>query len=285
VGVWIKLFTTANRQPQTVNRQLSSVNRQPVMEFNNKTAIVTGAGQGIGFEICRSLAKEGAKVILNDVDWELADKAAAQINSECKGSCFAVAGDAGNIVVVHKLVEEAVSEFRQLDLVIANAGITLFGDFLSYSPEAFLKVMQVNLGGSFFLAQTAAKQMIKQKNGGSILFMSSVTGHQAHKNLAAYGMSKAALEMLAKNLVIELSEHHITVNAIAPGATLTERTLADPGYTKTWSRITPMGRPATTQDIADTALFLVSERARHITGQTIIVDGGWTVVSPPPDEK
>jgi len=255
------------------------------MEFENKTAIVTGAGQGIGFEICRSLAQEGAKVILNDVDWELADKAAAQINSEWKSSCITVAGDAGNIAVIHKLVEEAVTRFGKLDLVIANAGITLFGDFLSYSPEAFFKVMQVNLGGSFFLAQTAANQMIKQKSGGSILFMSSVTGHQAHKNLAAYGMSKAALEMLAKNLVIELSPYQITVNAIAPGATLTERTLLDPDYVNTWSRITPMGRPAGIRDIADTALFLVSGKARHITGQTIIVDGGWTVVSPPPDEK
>jgi len=255
------------------------------MEFSKKTAIVTGAGQGIGFEICRSLAKEGAKVILNDVDRELADNAAALINEECAASCFAVAGDAGDIKVIHKLVDEAVSTFRQLDLVIANAGITLFGDFLSYSPEAFLKVMQVNLGGSFFLAQAAANQMIKQKSGGSILLMSSVTGHQAHKNLAAYGMSKAALEMLAKNLVIELSEYQITVNAIAPGATLTERTLQDPAYMKTWSRITPMGRPANIRDITDTALFLVSEKARHITGQTIIVDGGWTVVSPPPDEK
>ena len=112
--------------------------------------------------------------------------------------------------------------------------------------------------------------------------MSSVTGHQAHKNLAAYGMSKAALEMLAKNLVIELSEYKININTIAPGATITERTLDDPDYVKTWSRITPMGRPADVSDIADTALFLVSDKARHITGQSLIVDGGWTSISPSP---
>ena len=291
MGVWVKqvweygsmevwecgTFQTANRQPSAAN--------QNKMEFKNKTAIVTGAGQGIGFEICRCLAREGAKVILNDIDGKLADKAAAQINAEQESACVAMAGDAGDTAIIHKLVDEAVTRFGHLNLVIANAGITLFGDFLNYSPEAFLKVMQVNLSGSFFLAQAAAQQMIKQKSGGSILFMSSVTGHQAHKNLAAYGMSKAALEMLAKNLVIELSEYGITVNAIAPGATLTERTLLDPSYNNTWSRITPMGRPATTSNIADTALFLVSGKATHITGQTIIVDGGWTVVSPPPDEK
>jgi NAD(P)-dependent dehydrogenase (short-subunit alcohol dehydrogenase family) len=157
-------------------------------------------------------------------------------------------------------------------------------DFLNYSPEAFLKVMQVNLSGSFSCAD-GRETNDQTESGGSILFMSSVTGHQAHKNLAAYGMSKAALEMLAKNLVIELSEYGITVKAIAPGATLTERTLLDSSYNNTWSRITPMGRPATTANIADTALFLVSGKAAHITGQTIVVDGGWTVVSPPPDEK
>jgi NAD(P)-dependent dehydrogenase (short-subunit alcohol dehydrogenase family) len=127
--------------------------------------------------------------------------------------------------------------------------------------------------------------MIKQGGGGSILFTSSVTGHQAHKNLAAYGMTKAALEMLAKNLVIELSQYGINVNAIAPGATLTERTIGDPDYEKVWSEITPMGRPASTIDIANAAAFLVSPEARHITGQSLIIDGGWTSTSPSPYKR
>src|SRR5690606_25424554 len=133
--------------------------------------------------------------------------------------------------------------------------------------------------------QAAAKQMKSQPNGGSLLFMSSVTGHQAHKNLAAYGMSKAALEMLAKNLVIELSSYKINVNTVAPGATLTNRRMEDPEYEQTWSRITPMGRPASVADIANTALFLVSDKAKHITGQNIIVDGGWTCISPSPSSN
>jgi NAD(P)-dependent dehydrogenase (short-subunit alcohol dehydrogenase family) len=95
-------------------------------------------------------------------------------------------------------------------------------------------------------------------------------------------MSKAALEMLAKNLVIELSQYKINVNTIAPGATLTDRTVSEPGYESTWSRITPMGKPASVGDIANAALFLVSDGAKHITGQTLIIDGGWTSVSPSP---
>jgi NAD(P)-dependent dehydrogenase (short-subunit alcohol dehydrogenase family) len=147
-------------------------------------------------------------------------------------------------------------------------------------------VLQVNLGGTFFLAQEAANQMKQQEFGGSVLFMSSVTGHQAHKNLAVYGMSKAALEMLAKSLVIELSPHKINVNTIAPGATVTKRTLAeDINYESTWSKITPMGRPASVEDIANAALFLVSEKSRHITGQSLVVDGGWTSISPSPYEE
>jgi len=145
--------------------------------------------------------------------------------------------------------------------------------------------MEVNMGGTFFLAQLAAVQIRKQETGGSILFTSSVTGHQAHKNLAAYGMTKAAVEMLARNLVIELSEFKINVNAIAPGATLTERTMDDPDYQKIWSTITPMGRPGTVKDVASAALFLVSPAARQITGQSLVIDGGWSVVSLSPYDR
>ena len=253
----------------------------PQKPFDDHVVIVTGAGQGIGFEIARQLALQGASVVLNDIDNALTVSAVEKIKAE-GGNCLGLSGDAGDVSFINEMINLAVSEFGKLNIAIANAGITLFADFFDYTPDAFNKVTQLNLAGSFFLAQTAAKQMKQQGTGGSILFMSSVVGHQAHKNLAAYAITKAGLEMLAKNLVVELSPYNINVNAIAPGATLTERTLGDADYEKTWSRITPLGKPATTNDIANAALFFVSPGSRHITGQSLIIDGGWTSVSPSP---
>jgi len=250
-------------------------------KFAEQVAIVTGAGQGIGYEIARQIALSGASVLINDINEDLAKKAATDI-AAAGGICHPLAGDAADVDFIQQMVDAAVQHFGKLTIAVANAGITLFGDFLNYPAASLQSVMNLNLQGSFFLAQRTAQQIIKQKSGGRILFMSSVTGHQAHQDLAAYGMTKAALEMLAKSLVVELSPYQITVNTVAPGATLTERTLEDADYTATWSRITPMGRPATVQDVASAVLFLVSPEAGHITGQNLVVDGGWTAVSPSP---
>lgn len=250
--------------------------------FQQQTVLITGAGTGIGFAIARALAQQGANVVLNDYDPVLAEQAAEAIRSTTQGSCIAHAGDASDVAFIRELVAQAVSRFGSVDIAIANAGITIFGDIFTTTPEAFQKIVDLNLRGSFFLAQTAALQMRAQGRGGSVLFMSSVVGHQAHPGLPVYSMTKAGLEMLAKQLVIDFSPLGISVNAVAPGATLTERTLDDPEYIPIWSRITPMGRPATVDDITNAALFLIHPASRHITGQSLVVDGGWTSISPPP---
>ena len=221
--------------------------------------MVTGAGVGIGFALCRAFAQAGAKVVLNDLDTRLAQFAAQKINDELQTeSVIAYGFDVADVAAIRKT-------------------------FLDYTPEAFDRLSNVNLRGSYFTAQAAARTMIAHKCAGRILLMSSVTGVQAFMNLGAYGITKAGIRMMAKALALELGTHGITVNAISPGATLTERTLADdPEYENNWAGVTPVQRAGYVEDIVAAALFLASDGARHITGQTLIVDGGWSLQSPLP---
>jgi glucose 1-dehydrogenase len=247
-------------------------------KFENQVAVITGAGSGIGFEIARQLCLQGAKVVLNDIDPRKAEEAAASIQSQ-GGTCQACPGNSGDMATIEGLVQRAVSDFGQLDLCIANAGITRFGEFLEFSPDQFRELMSVNLFGSFFLCQSAARHMRDRGEGGKILIMSSVVGVRPYPELSAYSMTKAALQMLTRSLALEISPYQINVNSLAPGATLTDRTLLDdPHYEEHWRDLVPLGRPAQTKDIAQAALFLLSPQAAHITGQIISLDGGWSQV-------
>ena len=243
--------------------------------FTGRAAVVTGAGRGIGREIARQLALEGASVLLNDEDETLAEETARAIRAE--GAVVrAAGGDVADPRVTRGLVDNAVAAFGRLDAAVANAGITMHCDFLDYRPEDLDRLVAVNLRGSFFLAQAAARRFREQATPGRILFLSSVTGHMAIRQMAPYGMTKAALEALARNLSLELAPLGVTVNAVAPGATITPRTVSDEGYEQGWAEVTPNGRVATAADVAAAALFLLSDAASHVTGQSLVVDGGWT---------
>ena len=252
--------------------------------FSNQTVIVTGAGEGIGHEVARQFCAEGAAVVLNDILPERAKAAAESIAAESGRACVAAPGDVADIEILRGLVSQAVERFGKLDVCVCNAGLTSWGDFFDYAPADFERVLSVNLRGSYFLAQAAARQFRAQGGGGRIVLMSSVTGHQAVPYLSAYGMTKAALEMLARNLVLELSPHRITINCVAPGAVITPRNLNDdPDYEARWGNLIPVGEAIQTEDIANAALFLAAPASSRITGQTIVVDGGWACASPIPN--
>ena len=254
------------------------------MRFSNQTVIVTGAGEGIGCEVARQFCAEGAAALLNDILPGRAAAAAERISAETGARCVARPGDVADVDVARGLVAEAVAQFGRLDVCVCNAGLTSWGDFFEYAPADFERVVSVNLRGTYFLAQAAARQFREQGGGGRIVLMSSVTGHQAVPYLSAYGMTKAALEMLARNLVLELSPHGITINCVAPGAVITPRNLKDdPDYEATWAGLTPLGQAIQVEDIAQAALFLASPAAGKITGQALVVDGGWSCTSPIPD--
>lgn len=246
--------------------------------FAQNTAIITGAGAGIGFALAQALALQGASIVLNDIVPDRAMAAAIRIR-EAGGSCIGISGDAREVDVIQCLIDKAIDTFGHLDIAIANAGCTLFSDFYACTIEDFQKIVSLNLQGTFFLAQAAAKRMRLQGRGGRMLLMSSNIGMQPYPHLAPYCMTKAALNMLARTLVLDLAPYRISINALAPGATLTERTrYDDPDYERHWQAVIPNQHVARPADIVEAALFLLSPAAHHINGQTLVVDGGWSSV-------
>jgi glucose 1-dehydrogenase len=253
-------------------------------KFTGNVALVTGAGVGIGYAIVRSLAAQGASVALNDIDGALALRAALAINAEIGAErVVGYGGDVADVSAIRALVTTVVERFGRLDICVANAGVTLFGRFLDYDPDTFDRVMGVNLRGSFFTAQAAARAMIACQSAGRIVLMSSVTGVQALVGLGAYGITKAGIRMMARSLAYELGPHGITVNAVSPGATLTERTRHEtPNYEQDWAAVKPTRRAGTVDDVAAAVVFFASPEAQQITGETLLIDGGWTLSSPLP---
>jgi 3-oxoacyl-[acyl-carrier protein] reductase len=241
-------------------------------EFSGKTAIVTGAGSGIGYGIAEALADNGANVVINDIQEDLVNQFLER--KEIKG----IPGDMSSLPDIKGLVNYTLEQFGAIDMLVANAGITHFAPFLEIREAEFDKVVNLNLKGTFFLTQMVARVM--RSRGGKIVLISSNMSKRAYPNLAVYSMTKSALNMMSRSLSLELAPYHININTLAPGPTITERTLQEGAdYRATWSKIVPTGRPSEIHDIANAVMFLLSEKARQINGQTIFVDGGWTGIS------
>lgn len=247
------------------------------MRLRDKVALVTGAGQGIGLACARALAREGAKVLLAERDQPRGLQAAAALSAEGFSATFAGC-DVTRKQEVDAAVAAAVRAYGRLDILVANAGIVHAAEFLDLKEEDFDRVLAVNLKGVFLAGQAAARQMVAQGGGGAIVNMSSVNAVMAIPNQVPYVVSKGAMNQLTKVMALSLAPHRIRVNGIGPGTILTElaRTAVlgnREAERKILSR-TPMGRMGAPEEVASVAVFLASDEASYLTGQTIYPDGG-----------
>jgi glucose 1-dehydrogenase len=240
--------------------------------LEGKVALVTGAARGIGLACAEAMVREGARVVLADVDEKAGRESASRL-----GATF-VPCDVSKKPAVVAAVEAAVAAHGRLDIAVANAGIVHAAEFLDLEEADFDRVLAVNLKGVFLLGQAAARQMVKQGGGGSIINMSSVNAVLAIPNQVPYVVSKGGINQLTKVMALSLASHGIRVNAIGPGTILTDLAkTAVLGNKEAERKIlsrTPMGRMGEPSEIGSVAVFLASDEASYLTGQSIYPDGG-----------
>jgi 3-oxoacyl-[acyl-carrier protein] reductase len=241
------------------------------LNLAGKVVVVTGAARGIGSSIALEFAKEGAKVVVNDV---IEGSSVTEKIRIMGGASVFVKADVSSLEEVEKLFSEVLEVFGRVDILVNNAGVTRDALIHKMKVEDWNIVMDVNLKGAFLCSKMAAEHMMRQSYG-RIINISSVVGQMGNVGQSNYASSKAGLIGLTKALALELAPYGITVNAIAPGFTKTEMTKKMPEkVAKRFVERTPLGRMAEPEEIAYLAVFLASDLAKFITGQVIAVNGG-----------
>jgi len=247
------------------------------MRLQDKVAIVTGAGTGIGSAIAQCMAREGALVAVNYVgDPAHTDAIVAGIGKQ-GGTAVAIAADVSNAEQVASMLDQVITRFGRLDILVNNAGIEEKHPFLEMPRSVWDKVIAVNLTGPWICSQAAAQQMVKQGGGGRIINISSVHEDLPMLTNAPYCASKGGLRMLMRTIAVELAPHGITVNNIGPGAVDTPMDAplkADQSEMHTLLAEIPLGRMGRPEEIAELAVFLASDAGAYITGSTYFIDGG-----------
>ena len=243
------------------------------MDLKNKIAIVTGARQGIGKGIVLALAKEGCNVVVSDIIEEDCKKVVEEIE-KLGVQGLAVKCDVSKKEDVDNLIKKTIEKFKQIDILVNNAGIYPFIPFMDMKESDWDKVMDINLKSVFLCSQAVAKEM---KNGGKIVDISSIASFVGFEGLVHYCASKGGVNAMIRALALELALKKINVNAVAPGAINTPGAASSEEQTKQTITAIPLARMGTPEDIANAVVFLASEKANYVTGQIIVVDGGWTL--------
>jgi len=260
-----------------------------LFDLQGKTALVTGGAMGIGKAIVKRLSEAGAAVVIADINPEQGNATKVEMKSKDRKVEFILA-NASKLADIEKAVNFAADTFGSLDILVNNAGIFPFSPAITLTEELWDKVLDINLKGAFFFAQKSANKMISGGNGGRIINIASIDAFHPTGNLVHYDASKGGMVMMTKSLALELAKNNINVNAIGPGsiqtpgaqqgtaamveaAGLKPEQLVEMG--KAFTARIPLGRAGDADDIASVVLFLASDASRYITGETIVVDGGY----------
>ena len=244
------------------------------MRLKDKTAIITGGGTGIGLATARAFCQEGAKVILFGRRKEKLEKAAEKLG----GSAIIVQGDMTNNNDLDKLINETLHNFKKIDILVNNAGLFNGSPLHEISDSQWDEIMDINIRSVFQLTRRVLPVMLSQKYG-SIIHISSILGLIAVPQVAAYNVSKGALNQFSRSIAVEYGSSGIRSNSICPGLIATDMTadlMKDADLMKEWSKEYPIGRFGKPEDVANACLYLASDESSFITGITLPVDGGFT---------